>query len=77
MVAQGRDSRTYPIRGLCDELRLYHAAGMSLTVRQYPCGQELTTQMLSDLNRWLMELVTGVDGSSSSAGDYGVAEGLN
>lgn len=77
MVAQGRDSRAYPIRGLCDELRLYHAAGMSLTVRQYPCGQELTTQMLSDLNRWLMELVTGVDGSSSSAGEYGIAEGLN
>ena len=65
MIAHGRDSLDYPIRRLCDELRLFHAAGMSLILRQYPCGHELTTQMLSDLNVWMMELVTGVDGSAS------------
>ena len=39
---------------------LFHAAGMSVTLRQYPCGDELTTQMLRDLDVWLMEQVTGV-----------------
>jgi len=33
---------------------------MSVTLRQYPCGDELTTQMLRDLDVWLMEQVTGV-----------------
>lgn len=55
-----RDSETYPVERVCQELSLFHAAGMSVTLRQYPCGDELTTQMLHDLDVWLMELVTGV-----------------
>ena len=31
-----------------------------VTLRQYPCDDEMTTQMLADLDRWLMEQVTGV-----------------
>jgi hypothetical protein len=58
-VAHGRDSNQYPIAGLCDDLRLFHAAGLSANVRQYPCGDELTTKMLEDLDAWIMELVTG------------------
>lgn len=60
LIAHGRDSKTYSMDRVCDELRLFHVAGMSLNLRQYPCGQELTTQMLSDLNVWMMQLVTGV-----------------
>jgi len=48
------------VQHVCDELSLFHAAGMSVTVRQYPCPDELTTQMLRDLDVWLMEQVTGV-----------------
>jgi phospholipase/carboxylesterase len=55
-----RDSHTYSVDTVCDELSLFHAAGMSVTLRQYPCGDELTTQMLRDLDVWLMEQVTGV-----------------
>jgi len=60
-LAQGRDSENYPVERSCDEIRLFHAAGMAVTLRQYPCGDELTTKMLSDLNAWIMERVTGVE----------------
>lgn len=60
-LAQGRESELYPIRQSCEEIRLFHAAGMSVSLRQYPCGDELTTQMLHDLNVWMMERVTGVE----------------
>jgi phospholipase/carboxylesterase len=64
-IAQGRDSEQYPAGRTCEELRLFHAAAMHVTLRQYPCGDELTTQMLSDMNAWIMEQVTGI---SESAG---------
>ncbi len=57
--AQGRDSEKYPIDLACQELRLFHAAGLGVTVRQYPCGDELDTQMLKDMDGWMMEHVTG------------------
>ena len=60
LIMHCRDSFHYPIDRLCDELGLFHAAGMSVTLRQYPCGDELTTQMLHDLDVWLMEQVTGI-----------------
>lgn len=69
MIAHGRHSQSYPISQICDELRLFHVAGLSLNLRQYPCGHELTTQMLSDLDAWMMQIVTGVESTlSSSAG---------
>ena len=49
-----RDSTRYAPQQVASDLRLLHAAGMSLTLRQYPCRDELTTGMLGDLNRWLM-----------------------
>ncbi len=61
LVAHGRDSLEYPVEQVCDELRLAHAAGIRLALRQYSCGQELTTQMLTDLDAWMMERVTGDD----------------
>lgn len=60
LIMHCRDSATYPVERLCDELALFHAAGLSVTLRQYPCGDELTTQMLRDLDVWLMEQVTGI-----------------
>lgn len=58
-IAQCRDSERYPVEQLCDELRLFHTAGLAATIRQYPCGDEVTTQMLHDVDVWLMERVTG------------------
>jgi phospholipase/carboxylesterase len=54
MLATGRDSADYPEPQVCQHLRLFHAAGMSVDLRQYPCGDELTTNMLSDVDRWIM-----------------------
>jgi phospholipase/carboxylesterase len=60
LIMHCRDSETYRVEQVCQELSLFHAAGMSVTLRQYPCGDELTTQMFRDLDAWLMEQVTGV-----------------
>jgi len=60
LIAQGRDSLEYPLAQSCDELRLFHAAGLHVSIRQYPVADDLTTAMLSDLNVWAMEQVTGV-----------------
>jgi len=60
LIMHCRDSLTYTVEQVCSELALFHAAGMSVTLRQYPCDDEITTQMLRDLDVWLMEQVTGV-----------------
>ena len=59
-IAQGREDETYPTERSCDELRLFHSAGFAVTLRQYPCGNQLTDQMLHDMDVWMMQLVTGV-----------------
>jgi phospholipase/carboxylesterase len=63
LIMHCRDSLAYPVERVCQELRLFHAAGMAVTLRQYPCADELTTQMLRDLDVWLMEQVTGITAS--------------
>jgi len=57
-LAAGRHSRRYPPETVCDNLRLLHTAGMSVTLRQYPGGHELTAQMLRDMDTWIMEQFT-------------------
>jgi phospholipase/carboxylesterase len=58
-LATSRDSRAYPANRVCRDLRLLHAAGCTVALRQYPGGDGLTSKMLSDLDHWLMELVCG------------------
>jgi len=58
-IANGRENKAYDVTTACDELRLFHSAGLSVSVRQYPCGDELHTQMLHDMDVWVMEHVTG------------------
>lgn len=59
LLAGSRDSRAYPEARLCSDLRLLHSAGATLSIRQYPGSDDLTTAMLADLDRWLMEIVCG------------------
>ena len=59
-IAQGRDSQQYPLERSCEELQLFHAAAMQVTLRQYPCGDDMTTQILSDMDTWIMEQINGV-----------------
>ena len=58
-IALGRDSTTYPIDICCQEMRLFHSAGLSVSVRQYPCGDEVDSHMLRDMDVWMMEQITG------------------
>jgi phospholipase/carboxylesterase len=58
-LATSRDSRAYPASRVCRDLRLLHAAGCTVALRQYPGGDGLTSNMLADLDHWLMELVCG------------------
>jgi phospholipase/carboxylesterase len=57
-LATGRGSLAYPATQVCEDLRLLHTAGVSITVRQYPCGHELMPQMLADVDRWIIEQIT-------------------
>jgi phospholipase/carboxylesterase len=57
-LAVGRDSTLYGSAAVCQDLRLLHSAGMSITLRQYPCGHELAPQMLTDVDRWIIEQIT-------------------
>ena len=67
LLAVGRDSREYSPAEACDDLRLFHTAGMSIALRQYPCGQQLTPQMLRDVDRWIIEQITASSGPASEA----------
>lgn len=57
-LATGRDSAAYPSQQVCQDLRLLHTAGMSITLRQYPCAHEIAPQMLADVDRWIIEQIT-------------------
>jgi phospholipase/carboxylesterase len=57
LLASCRESAEYPPSRVAGDLRLLHSAGFSLSLRQYPGEHDLTTVMLSDLDRWLMERV--------------------
>jgi phospholipase/carboxylesterase len=59
LLSMSRDSRTYPSSRVCDDLRLLHAAGCTVALRQYPGPDGLAKCMLADVNRWIMELVCG------------------
>jgi phospholipase/carboxylesterase len=64
LLATSRDSRLYPQTRVCSDLRLLHSAGCTVALRQYPGADELTREMLSDMDRWLMELVCGQQSDS-------------
>ncbi|HEX3998338.1 MAG TPA: alpha/beta hydrolase-fold protein [Pirellulales bacterium] len=58
-IACCRAGSLYPTETVCHDLRLLHTAGMSVVLREYPGDDALTPQMLADMDRWLMEQVTG------------------
>jgi phospholipase/carboxylesterase len=76
-IAQGRDSLEYPLQQSCGELRLFHAASLHVSLRQYPCADDLTTAMLSDLNAWLMERVTGISQETADEAQFCCRDGMN
>ena len=57
-LATDRGSRRYPASQVCADLRLLHAAGLSVTLRHYPGGRHLIRQMLADVDRWIIDEIT-------------------
>ncbi|MGI9517759.1 MAG: alpha/beta hydrolase [Pirellulaceae bacterium] len=62
--AHGRKSDTFPESNLCHQLRLLHVGGFNVTLRQYPCADQLIDRSYSDLNVWVMDQIaaTGESG---------------
>lgn len=56
-LSVGQESTEFTPNMACENLKLFHIAALSVSVRQYPCAQELSTNMLQDANRWIMERV--------------------
>ncbi|MBX7169177.1 MAG: alpha/beta hydrolase fold domain-containing protein [Pirellulales bacterium] len=69
--ACGADGDADYTRQVCDNLRLLHAGGFEVTLRQYPAAhaavmlrdgladQPMSRQVLADMDRWIMDLITG------------------
>lgn len=55
--AHCRNSITFDQSKLCQQLRLLHIAGFSVTLRQYPGDDQLVDSMLSDVNCWIMDMI--------------------
>ncbi len=66
-LACGRDSLRYTSTDVCDHLKLFHSAGLNVSLRQYPCGHEMVPAMLADMDRWIMEQITSAASTRSEA----------
>lgn len=61
MFMHSSESESYSTGDLLNDLRIMHAASLRVEITCYTGADELTTKMLSDLNRWVMEIVNGCD----------------
>ncbi|MFT7629996.1 MAG: phospholipase/carboxylesterase [Mariniblastus sp.] len=55
--AHSRRNQDFGQETLCQQLRLLHIAGFSVTLRQYPSECCLNEKTLSDMNKWIMEAI--------------------
>lgn len=65
LISVGRDDDEYTPAHACEDLRFLHTVGINIVLRQYPCGRELSTEMLADVNRWLIDIVNGGSGEGT------------
>ena len=56
--AHGRGTEDFEQEQLCQQLTLLHVAGFSVTLRQYPRPDLLCQKTMSDMNHWLMEMIS-------------------
>jgi hypothetical protein len=62
----GEESGQCGVQQVCQSLPVLHSASLKADIRQYPCGDDLLSNMLVDMNNWLMERVTQQPSSSES-----------
>ena len=60
MIGLSRSSEKYPVAEVCEHLPMLHAAGLAVTVRNYPTAGTLQTDMLRDVDRWIMGSIDSV-----------------
>lgn len=48
------ESTYFPEAQLCEDIRLGHSARLRMDIREYLCGDGMVTDMLDDLNGWVM-----------------------
>lgn len=58
MWLYGEHSEQCGVQHVCDSMSVLHTARLNVDIRQYPCGDELLSNMLVDVNNWLMSKVT-------------------
>lgn len=66
MLSSCSESEQYAQSQVADDLRLLHSAGFALDIRQYPGEHDLTTCMLADIDRWVMERVCSPSASPTA-----------
>jgi phospholipase/carboxylesterase len=66
-LAAGRRSPLYGEAEVCGDLRLLHTAGLSITLRLYPCAHELSPQILADMDRWIIDQITSPGAAAPQA----------
>ncbi|MCA9234605.1 MAG: hypothetical protein KDA44_04010 [Planctomycetales bacterium] len=59
LIASTQECSLYPDQRVAADLRLLHSAGFTLALRHYPGDCDLTTEMLSDVDRWVMAQFCG------------------
>lgn len=57
MITLGANNPIFPHSAVNEQLRLFHTAGMSVSIRQYKTANDLIPQMLKDANQWIMDQI--------------------
>jgi phospholipase/carboxylesterase len=53
------DGDRYPMNKVCEDLRMWHTANLRMDMRQYTVEDCMVTEVLADVNAWIMRRVTG------------------
>ncbi|MEZ6088274.1 MAG: hypothetical protein R3C05_09670 [Pirellulaceae bacterium] len=61
LITFSDDPAGYRVSDICHDLRMWHTANLGLQMRNYDVQDELHPEILSDVNHWIMEKVTGVN----------------
>jgi phospholipase/carboxylesterase len=66
LLSASPTAEKYPTEQVMADLRFLHCAGLTLSLRLYPEGDDLTTVMFQDLNTWVMEQFCTPSATASS-----------
>ena len=59
LSAVSLESERYSMATVCEDLKLWHTARLRMDMRQYTVADCMVTEVLRDVNAWVMARVTG------------------